>query len=365
MRRSFIAVASLCAALGGCSFMLDWEEAPYVGEEPGRDAGPDVGVPPGRDAAAPGPDAAAPGPDASTVDYLAVWGTSEDNVWAVGASGTIQRWTKAKGWTDWTMPSQQDIELRGIWGSGPNDVFVVGSTGRILHFDGSTWGQQEHNNRGQNLNAIWGFSSGDIFAVGDNTTVAHYNLDAATLKMTWGMNCWDPPPADICPTSGKLVAMGGGTDPDIVGDKRFLWVGGEKLFRRSLVAAGTHYIAHPTPGFVRAIRVTDRDAAWAVGAGGMLLQLDRSGTPPQLASGTTKDLWGLWTSQKQLRAVGNDGTLVCCAINAGKAENCAACASPKIPTSLAGASLRGIWGDEATGEYWVVGLNGVRVHWVE
>lgn len=359
MRRTFLAMGALGATLAGCSVMLDWKEAEYVGEEPGLDAG----QPAGPDAAAPGPDAGAR-PDASPVDYLAVWGTSEDNVWAVGSGGTIDRWTAAKGWTAWSLPSQRDVDFRGIWGSSPNDVFAVGSGGRILHFDGKAWAPQVHDNRGENLNAIWGFNSGDVFAVGDNTTVAHYNLDATSSELTWGMSCYEPLTVNTCPTAGKLAAAGGGNDPDVVGDKRFLWVGGEKLFRRAQIGSFTHYIAHAVPGFVRGIRVLDRDRGWAVGAGGMLVVLDRSPDRVAIDSKTTQELYGVWASNSQVRAVGNGGTLVCCTLSGTTVQGCAACAHANVP-ALPGAALRGIWGDESSGEYWVVGLGGVRVHWKE
>ncbi|WP_437931559.1 hypothetical protein WMF37_20630 [Sorangium sp. So ce291] len=67
-------------------------------------------------------------------DLLSVWGTSNDDIFAVGDDGTIvhhdgQRWQ--------TMESPTSEMLDAVWGSGPDNVFAVGYNGTILRYRSS------------------------------------------------------------------------------------------------------------------------------------------------------------------------------------------------------------------------------------
>ena len=54
-----------------------------------------------------------------------------------------------------------------MWGSGPNDVFAVGANGTILHStnDGASWHAQTSGTT-QTLYGVWGSGPNDVFAVG-------------------------------------------------------------------------------------------------------------------------------------------------------------------------------------------------------
>jgi hypothetical protein len=106
----------------------------------------------------------------------AVWGSSANDVWAVGNAGVVRRWTGAspKRWQVVAAPTDHD--LAGVWGSGPNDIWVVGDHGTILHFDGTTWtepvaafpaGLSPH------LRGVWGSGPNDVWIVGDSM-VLHF-----------------------------------------------------------------------------------------------------------------------------------------------------------------------------------------------
>ena len=41
------------------------------------------------------------------------------------------------GWSFMGSPTAH--RLLGVWGSGPDDVFAVGARGTILHYDGTGW----------------------------------------------------------------------------------------------------------------------------------------------------------------------------------------------------------------------------------
>jgi len=72
-----------------------------------------------------------------------IWGTSEDDLWAVGGNvnggafawrydGTA--WTEAEGFPPVLVRS---ASLFKVWGSATDDVWLVGTGGTILHYDGA------------------------------------------------------------------------------------------------------------------------------------------------------------------------------------------------------------------------------------
>jgi hypothetical protein len=96
----------------------------------------------------------------------AVWGSSGNDVFAVGSRGTIVHYDG----TAWSpMNSGSDAELLGVWGSSSSDVFAVGYSatgGTILHYNGTTWSTMASGSAA-NLCGVWGNSGSDVFAVGD------------------------------------------------------------------------------------------------------------------------------------------------------------------------------------------------------
>jgi len=66
-----------------------------------------------------------------TSNYLrGIWGSSANNIFAVGTFGTILRYN-GNIWAGMTMPVSND--LYAVWGSSENDIFAVGNSGTILH----------------------------------------------------------------------------------------------------------------------------------------------------------------------------------------------------------------------------------------
>lgn len=111
----------------------------------------------------------------STEDLQAVWGSSKDDVWAVGRRGTLRRYhdqaTEAE-----TVAAGTTEDLHAVWGSAANDVWAVGDFGTILHFDGTTWqsstaalpvGRKPH------LYGVWGSAADDVWIVGE-AIVLHF-----------------------------------------------------------------------------------------------------------------------------------------------------------------------------------------------
>jgi hypothetical protein len=105
-----------------------------------------------------------------------VWGTSPDDVFAVGEEGVILHYDGG-GWKE--MEGGTHEFLFNVWGSAPDDVFIVGHDGTILHYDGTTWVSVAAGTS-NGLKAVWGASPEEVFAVGYNGTVLRFD------GTTWG-----------------------------------------------------------------------------------------------------------------------------------------------------------------------------------
>ncbi|MDF2697105.1 MAG: Type fimbrial biosis protein PilY1, partial [Labilithrix sp.] len=111
----------------------------------------------------------------STLRLEAIWGSSPDDIWAVGDKGIIRR--MKKGATRWEIiPSPTQEQLHGVWGSAADDVWAVGDRGTILHFDGTEWKPSLAAftlGKKPDLRGVWGSSKDDVWIVGESGAL-HY-----------------------------------------------------------------------------------------------------------------------------------------------------------------------------------------------
>ncbi|MCA9550130.1 MAG: hypothetical protein KC933_08850 [Myxococcales bacterium] len=64
--------------------------------------------------------------------------TAGADLWAVGLGGSIYRRPAGdEAWVQEEVDVQQD--LYSVWGAAADDVFAVGARGTVLHFDGTAW----------------------------------------------------------------------------------------------------------------------------------------------------------------------------------------------------------------------------------
>lgn len=99
-----------------------------------------------------------------------VWGSSESDVFAVGAGGAILH-NDGSGWS--AMSSGIIKTLYGVCGSGPDNVYAVGDSGTILRYNGTNWSAMTSPIT-VTLLGIWGNSSGEVYAVGEDGTMLLY-----------------------------------------------------------------------------------------------------------------------------------------------------------------------------------------------
>ena len=108
----------------------------------------------------------------TSLPLYALWGT-EKEVWAVGAFGTVRRFTRdAEGKVtteDVAFPNHST--LRSLLGFAGNDIWAGGSDGTLAHWDGATWTLVDvavDDTRLTEIFALWASSPADIWAVGRN-----------------------------------------------------------------------------------------------------------------------------------------------------------------------------------------------------
>ena len=194
-----------------------------------------------------------------------VWGTDENNVWAVG---TVFINDTAYGVIKWDGNEWLPVLRRGgynaIYGFSNNDIWAVGNV--IYHFDGINWTE----NRNQVLNdnipytSIWGTSSSNLYLGNAWGKIIHWDGSKATLASVQGeqgvSDIWGFSENEIYAVVGTPFTAGGqvfyfngtnwqliidinaGIEPiDFKGnllslwgtDPEFLFVGGSYLYNRT------------------------------------------------------------------------------------------------------------------------------------
>jgi hypothetical protein len=101
-----------------------------------------------------------------------VWGWGPDDVWAVGDVGGIAQYTSG-AWSAVHGPTT--AALHAVWGAAPDDVWAVGAAGTILHYDGNTWALVVAPSITSNLVELTGNGPDDVWALADSGTLAHYD----------------------------------------------------------------------------------------------------------------------------------------------------------------------------------------------
>jgi hypothetical protein len=143
----------------------------------------------------------------------AVWGAAADDVWAVGAAGTILHWNGA-AWSP--SASGTTTELEDVWGSGPADVWAVGA-GVVLHWDGQTWSKvvaalgTDLTTESLPLRRVWGTSATDVWALGGVSYPPPPGVPNGAI-LHWDGSAWAIVPS---PNTNELGAIWGAGPNDV------------------------------------------------------------------------------------------------------------------------------------------------------
>lgn len=126
-----------------------------------------------------------------------VW-ASGDNAVAVGEAGVILQRNPETGWAE--VESGTEADLNAISGTALNDLWAVGADGTVVHFDGVAWAPVPTNK----TEALWGVfapATDAVFVVGNNGTALLYNGTA-----------WEELPTGV---TNNLYAIHGASEADV------------------------------------------------------------------------------------------------------------------------------------------------------
>ena len=109
-----------------------------------------------------------------------VYGSGPSDVWMVGEKGRTTHWDGA---TFTELPRVTTATLYGVWAASKTDAWAVGGTPEggasapndvLLHWDGASWSPSPLPQMlGRTLFKIWGTSADDLYAVGEAGTIWH------------------------------------------------------------------------------------------------------------------------------------------------------------------------------------------------
>lgn len=266
-----------------------------------------------------------------------IWGSSRENIIAVGEGGAILRYNGISWSPD---ASGTTLCLSGVWGSAADDIYAVGDKATILHYDGVGWSQVAHPLSGtlNPLYDVWGSSAGDVFVVGFGA-VLHYNgtdwvtmdVNAISEDSTAFKNVWGASGADVYISAawgvihydgktwslipditiyGSLAAIWGSASNDIFISGNGYDKGMGKGFGVIWHFDGTSWVLRAFDYGFSCLWGSSSTDVYAGGPGGTILHYD--GTEwVCLDSGTTRALYGLWgSSWADVFAASENGTIL-------------------------------------------------------
>lgn len=257
-----------------------------------------------------------------------VWGSSANDVWVVGAFGSVLHWD-GKAWA--SVPAPTHVSLRAIWGTGPGDVWAVSSPDAIFR---ST-----------------GFSNGTT-----QWTVATPVKDMTGETPAVVNTVWSSAPGDV---------WVGGEATGVIRDDNYWWESGWRTVVKDGAPAWAHGVDANTYSIVRGIWGTGADDVWIVGTKGQNgppFGAHINGTDPwsggpafqEIDTQCLASLYGVWgTKSGGVWAVGDYGTI------RHYTEETGQWMPISSPTQE---NLRAIWGANEN-DIWAVGEHATLVHW--
>ncbi|AKU95061.1 hypothetical protein AKJ09_01725 [Labilithrix luteola] len=158
----------------------------------------------------------------------AVLEASDDSTFRDGSadSESLDGATQAAEWYPVAAGNDARLGLSSVWGSGKNDVWVVGASGSVLHWDGSTW-RSTHLDTDQSLNVIGGSSPADVW-IGSTADRIYHATGFANGKVQGALAT---PIIDVS-TGLSLLSVWAASSNDV-------WFGGQPNGTTSLWATST------------------------------------------------------------------------------------------------------------------------------
>jgi hypothetical protein len=256
------------------------------------------------------------------VDFTAIWGAADDDLYITGAAGTLLRW---RGVSFDPIDVGTTADLTGVWGATVGVVFVVGDGGVVRHGDGSgAWVAADVT--ADELGAVWGANANDIWIGGQKrtttTTPGGGQLNGCSAQLhrwnattrTFSLEQSFPQAHGAC----GIYGIGGTSAADV-------WAVGTEF--PAGAAASFAFAAHRDGGaWSRATPLDDdltiertytdviarapgaEDGAWVAATG--ISAVRRNGSTWSPAEETTADLLDIDARDAQMFAVGEDAKIL-------------------------------------------------------
>ncbi len=295
-----------------------------------------------------------------------VWGTSKDDVWAVGSGGTVIHWN-GSAWSPSVIPpspAEMKNTFFAVGGTGANDVWVASTTSSIFHNDGSGWTLLESPApKGYEVPVFSIWTDGlEAIRLGTRSFEYVVNTPNGPLWLTGNQFA----NATVKPDKRKVAwepQLGTATVVGYYGTADDLWLIGDnstfKPWQRALTMHGvrakggelewTEVESNALPK-LHAIWGSSAEDIWAVGDQGILRRMRPGQSSWEVVpSPTNESLFAVWgTSASDVWAAGENGTILHFDGTTWSSEQAAYPAGKKKP------NLTGIWGSGPE-DVWIVG----------
>lgn len=185
-------------------------------------------------------------------DLASVFGFSRGQVAAAGARGTLLQRTDPS-WMVVPAPAIGTTNVYGLGGTGVADLWAVGAGGGVFRGTGSSWMRLDHMITANVLYSVWAISTDDVWIAGERIAL-HWNgqqLTRSQLALEAGVSTWGASANDVWAV-GRAQA------------------GGSSIARFD----GTSWNAFPSPfnGSLQSVRGSSARDVWAVGNMGTVLR---------------------------------------------------------------------------------------------
>lgn len=118
------------------------------------------------------------------VTFFGIWGTGEDDLWAVGGNIALsangaQLWHRVgTSWERVDLPTEaaSKFAMYKVWGAAADDVWLCGPGGAVSHHDGEAWVDVE-SGTDRDLFTVHGAGADEVYAVGGIASSAIVGFD--------------------------------------------------------------------------------------------------------------------------------------------------------------------------------------------
>ena len=141
-------------------------------------------------------------------DLINIWGFRHDtgdlDLFVAGAHGAILHFNSTSG--HWhPMTTGVDVTLLALWGSSMENIYAVGSDRIVLRYDGQTWITVYGPEAALHFSSVWGSDPDHVFIAGDGAQILH----CSTKECRWQDAPFHYPLADIWGRSAEDVYAAG------------------------------------------------------------------------------------------------------------------------------------------------------------